>query len=333
MNPTNHWKLGLFVVLSLALGFGAIAFFGAQRLNRESFEVVTYFDESVEGLGVGSPVKYRGVQFGRVTDITFAPNHKDVQVTSEVFVESVRRLGLGDTAPESQAELALGLDGFRLQIARSGITGVAFLQADIFDSSKVSEVSYDFEIPWNFIPSQPSTLRSIEVGLQDTLTALPALLNEATRTMQDLDGAIENARLDSLSGDLSGTLLSAQALFADLRKLDVSAVTEETVELLRAMQSSVNGLDQRIADVGETLASFDALVGTVESELVAADLPETTKALRGVADELGSTAGEGNSLASELRQELRVAGEALASLRRLLDLLERDPSAVLNGRR
>jgi ABC-type transporter Mla subunit MlaD len=61
---TNHWKLGLFVLVGLFVMFGALFWLGARRFQRTSFPAVSYFDESVQGLDVGSPVKFRGVTVG-----------------------------------------------------------------------------------------------------------------------------------------------------------------------------------------------------------------------------------------------------------------------------
>jgi len=71
---TNHWKLGLFVVVSILVVVVATFWLGAQRFERDSFQAVTYFDESVQGLEVGSPVKWRGVTIGTVAELTVAPD-------------------------------------------------------------------------------------------------------------------------------------------------------------------------------------------------------------------------------------------------------------------
>jgi len=57
----NRWKLGLFVSLVVTLGVGALIVLGATQLNRQKLAVVTYFDETVQGLDAGSALKWRGV--------------------------------------------------------------------------------------------------------------------------------------------------------------------------------------------------------------------------------------------------------------------------------
>ena len=333
MNPTNQWKLGLFVALSLTLAFGGLVVFGANRLNRESFPIVTYFGESVEGLDVGSPVKFRGVQLGRVDGITFAPNQKDVQVTCEIFLETVQRLGLRETAPDTNIELALELEGLRLQLQRSGITGVAFLEADIFPEEKRVDAEYDFELPWNYLPSQPSTLRSIESGIEETLDTLPEVLTEAQRVLQVFERSLADARFGEVSEELLGALSSARGLTDEVRGAGAGQMVGEARELVGSYRAVADHIREGVDTLRTSLGRIDGLIATVEGDLEQAGFADAVDAVRDAARNIGSTASDGSALTLELRQELRTAGETLESLRRLIDLLERDPSAVLSGRK
>ena len=53
--PTNHWKLGLFVVVGICACVATVIFFGGRSLKKETVAYKTYFDESVQGLELGSP--------------------------------------------------------------------------------------------------------------------------------------------------------------------------------------------------------------------------------------------------------------------------------------
>src|SRR4051812_10430040 len=133
--PTNHWKLGLFVVVGLVMALSTGAVLGARSMRKEVARYVSYFDESVQGLETGSPIKFRGVTIGNVGWIDVAPDHRHVEVTSELGVAELSRLGLdvaaGMTVRGAPKKLEMATD-MRVQLASSGLTGVKFLQLDFF---------------------------------------------------------------------------------------------------------------------------------------------------------------------------------------------------------
>ena len=66
-NPT---VIGAFVVGAVVLSVAALLIFsGGKVLTKKAFYVM-YFDSSVNGLNIGAPVKFKGVQIGEVTNIS-----------------------------------------------------------------------------------------------------------------------------------------------------------------------------------------------------------------------------------------------------------------------
>ena len=61
--------IGAFVLGAVALIVIAILVFGSGRLFRQTKDFVLYFDNSVNGLRIGAPVKIKGVEIGSVKDI------------------------------------------------------------------------------------------------------------------------------------------------------------------------------------------------------------------------------------------------------------------------
>jgi paraquat-inducible protein B len=61
--------IGAFVVGALVLLVIGVIAFGSGKFFRKSYEFVLYFQGSVNGLNVGAPVKYKGVEIGSVTEI------------------------------------------------------------------------------------------------------------------------------------------------------------------------------------------------------------------------------------------------------------------------
>src|SRR5678816_4633264 len=70
----NYFKLGLFVIGAVAAGVAVLLIIGTGRWLKPRTAMETYFNESVQGLDIGSKMKYRGVVIGEVTAIGFTYN-------------------------------------------------------------------------------------------------------------------------------------------------------------------------------------------------------------------------------------------------------------------
>ena len=69
---TSYLLIGIFVVSGIVLLTAAVVALSAGARNRDVIKAETLFEESVSGLEVGAPVRFRGVTVGRVTQITVA---------------------------------------------------------------------------------------------------------------------------------------------------------------------------------------------------------------------------------------------------------------------
>ena len=135
----NYFKLGLFVIGALVAGIVVILVIGSGRWFERKSTIESYFNESVQGLDIGSKLKYRGVVIGEVTKIsfTYVVYQQDlpmVQRARFVLVESQinprlvgGRAATGDlTTPEgAKAEVERGL---RIRLTPQGITERAVVE-------------------------------------------------------------------------------------------------------------------------------------------------------------------------------------------------------------
>jgi hypothetical protein len=67
----NYFKLGLFVIGAIVAGVAVLLVIGTGRWFKPRVTMETYFNESVQGLDIGSKMKYRGVVIGEVSRISF----------------------------------------------------------------------------------------------------------------------------------------------------------------------------------------------------------------------------------------------------------------------
>lgn len=135
-DQTQKFRIGLFVLGGVAVLLAMLFFFGLSNLFTHRAKVQSFFSESVQGLTVGSAVKYRGVPIGTVTRIVIRVSDKLVQVDMEVdFDTFVNNRVNGRLQQERefrrffQAELEQGM---RCRLEYTGITGLRYIDFDYF---------------------------------------------------------------------------------------------------------------------------------------------------------------------------------------------------------
>src|SRR4029077_20825933 len=89
----SYAGLGLFVVIGLVVILGTSFFFVQRMRSRAVISLVTYVTENVSGLDISSPVRFRGVAVGRVSDIRVDPVGKTIAIDFEIFQDRLVTIG------------------------------------------------------------------------------------------------------------------------------------------------------------------------------------------------------------------------------------------------
>jgi paraquat-inducible protein B len=315
-NPTNHWKLGLFVVGGFAMLLAVFAYIGAESIQKEGVVYVSYFDESVQGLEVGSPVKYRGVTIGSVKKIDVAVDRRHVEVSSELTVDLLKGLGLGEVKNRGDGTTMHVPEDLRVQLASTGLTGVKFIGIDFFEIALYPAPSLPFEVPDNYIPAAPSMMKNIEDSLTRTAQRMPDLADDVGLILQKVNRILDDVEDKKLSDRAVATIEATNGLLAEarnkLRDLDTAKLSKEasgTLENLNQSVGRINGMLARIEGEGGLMVNMERASLAV-----------------------GDVARDANGLESELEKTLRDVQDAAKSIRKLTDALERDPDMLLKGR-
>jgi paraquat-inducible protein B len=312
--PTNHWKLGLFVVVGAVLGLATIVFLGAQGMRQEVVKHRTFFDESVQGLEVGSPVKFRGVTIGHVAAIDVAADRRHVGVTSELIVKDLADLGLSE-GTGAGARIRIPED-LRAQLASQGITGVKFIQIDFFNLHDNPRPQLPFAEPAHYIPAAVSTMKNLEDAIVRAVDRIPELaeniLKVTTQIGRLLDETESKHIPESTSTALAGitqVLTSLEKAVKDVNTGKLSQQAQQTIERLNGTISRANGILGRLDGDKGLLASAQRASGAV-----------------------GDVATGARGVGQELEETLRDIQEVTAAIQRVADALERDPDMLLKGR-
>ena len=331
MSPANYWKLGLFIVVCLALGLATLAFIGAQKFDREVSVVHYFFNEPVDGLSVGSQIRLRGIPIGAVTAIGLADDLIHVQVEGEIDVATLERLGLKEPGIDLEADVMrerLREKGLRAFLERNMLTGVSLINSDYFEEFRGTFPEYPFEIPMRTIPTMPSTFKGIMADLEATLSwlreELPGTVDRVQHLIIELDHAIVELDTGRISSDLKELLRELRGQTGSLAASMDGALTDGRELMSR--------LAKRDGPVDRLFATYEGLGEEMRTAMAGLDLGETQAALDRTLAAIGG-AGDGVvQLTDQLSTDLARLGQTLESAQRLAEVLERDPSALLRGR-
>ena len=123
----NKSVIGAFVIGAIALAVIAVVVFGSGKFLAKEQKYIMYFQGSVKGLSIGSPVVLRGVKIGEVKDISIRPQ-EDLTVSIPVIVTiDVDKMNPGGVVKISKPYERLQdliKKGFRAQLqSQSFVTG------------------------------------------------------------------------------------------------------------------------------------------------------------------------------------------------------------------
>jgi phospholipid/cholesterol/gamma-HCH transport system substrate-binding protein len=312
--PTNHWKLGLFVVVGFVLSGTTVFYLGARSLKKEVVSYQTFYDESVQGLEVGSSVKFRGVTIGNVSAIGVAPDGRHVDVTSDLAVKDLTELGLGEGIGKS-ARIRVPPD-LRAQLASQGITGVKFLQVDFFDVKDNPVPVLPFPVPENYLPAAVSTMKNLEDAVVRAVDRLPEVATNIAKVTDQISRLLDDVESKKLPENAALTIKQANNILDDLQK---------TVKQLNAGRLSSEA-QKALANLNTTIVRANAMIEHIDGDKGL--LASAERASGAVGDVAAGARGVGQ----ELGETLRDIQEVTASIQRVADALERDPDMLLKGR-
>ena len=228
--PTNRWKLGLFVLGTVLAGLGAAGYLAARTFQRETIGYRSYFDEGVTGLENGATVSFRGVKVGNVSAIDIAPDRRHVEITFQLGVSALQRLGI-TYGTGKHVKMAIPPD-LRVQIGSTGFTGSKYLQLDFLDAAKHPAPELPFPVAENTIPSMPSTMDAVYRAMDQ----LPDLTREFGKSLEQVTQLLAEVRAQNLPNRTATTLASVDRILASVeRKLGQLKVDELSGEAKAAL--------------------------------------------------------------------------------------------------
>lgn len=319
----NYYKIGLFVMSAIIIAVAAIIIFGAGMFFREEFLVETYMDGSVQGLSVGSPIKFRGVKIGEVKEITFVRSEYKVPSTY-VLVRSdivLELLGLKKEDKKdflSRAKMATQL-GLRFRLASQGLTGVAYIEADYLDPDRFPPLPINWEPKYPYFPSAPSTMTQIKDSINNVLRNLEeadikAVIKKAGATLDAVKMKVEGIDTNEISSE-------AKTMLAEFKK---------TGRRLNTILENPD-MDTIVTDASKAIADAKELMSTLSE-----DLPETVSRLKGAIAVLDRALKRVDNMITSKEYDIEVLVEDLReitrNIRELSESIKKHPSGAIFGK-
>lgn len=325
------------MTVSIALLVAMVLFFGSFTLFGQTARYVLFFDQSVNGLAVGSPVKFRGVPVGSVERILIRVEGQDEHSTSIPVIIKIDRSRLTNdlgTSVETFGPKSIHLMIERGLIAQlnveSLITGQLFVEFSM-QPGQVGDFTEHRDDDYGMveIPTLGSSLYQIANDLGLVISALAEF--DFERFDQNLNEVLVN-----LSTALTGIDSALAGLDTPRLTDSFTGVADEVTGFLQAGELDKLLVASRsvLEQVETTVASYDLEDGPF-ADAIARWTTTFEETLAGVdqlvADSNGLLEPE-SSMRVELETSLRELGRAAQSLRFLADYLKSNPNALITGR-
>ena len=317
---TLFLRIGMLALAAIALAVGFILYLTAGQFGRQADFFETYVGESIVGLDVGAAVRYRGVQIGRVTEISLAAATYDIpeaRANRAAMQLVVIRFAVERTRVARIASLEdMIASGLRARIASQGITGVTYLEIDILDPKRYPPLQVPWRPRYDHIPAVPSTITQVTSAAEQIMRRLEALdieslVNNAAGLMADLRRQVNDGEVAIALREASETLTE---LRAEIRK----ARFEDTAAELR---DAIHHLGEAGRSTQELMSSREVRDALVRIPAAVTALEQTLRTARGTTADLQADL-------SPLMRDLR---SSVANLRDTTEALRRNPSQTLLG--
>lgn len=314
-NPT---LIGAFVVGAIALAVIGVLVLGSGQMFKRTVKFVCFFTGAVDGLSVGAPVKFKGVEIGSVVDIrlrigeqpeAFGPLQiqRGIRIPVIIKLDESQLIGRGATTFSNPARFKQAIDlGLRAQLnEQSLVTGLLFVQLDFRP-----ETPADFVLPagseYPEIPTVPTTLQQVRSAAERLISRLDkldveAFVRSATEAVDGVNRIVNAPTLEATIDSLPQTVANVSGAAASVRDL-AAHVDSQTGPLLGDLKTTARRASEAFDQMRSTLQSVQAFIDPA------------------------------SPLASQITPALQELTGAARSVRLLADYLERNPSAVVRGR-
>ncbi len=345
--------IGSFVVGAIILIVAGLLFFGPGGFLAETRKYVVYFDSSVKGLNVGSPVRFRGVKIGQVKNINvrLSPSNFEFHIPVLIEIEPSRievegtKQGLLDalksTVQGGDPMTSLVDKGLRAQLQLDSlVTGQLYINFDMLPETPIVLTGDTNNYPQ--LPSASSSLDELTKTFEDL--PLKELTEKLTRSATGFEKITNSPSLHNALARLDNTTAQLNKLLETLNE-QVPPLIAAFKQSLQQTETTISRIDRKIdpltQNIEQTLQAAQATINRIDSKVdpLTEQFSQSMQSFKVASGNTSATMQHIKALASDnsrtmeqLTLTLQEINRAARSVRDLSTELERDPQILLRGR-
>ena len=310
----NRMAIGGFVVVAVVILAASLVVFGSGKFFKKTVKCVMYFEGSVKGLTVGSPVLFRGVQIGSVTSIILEVDPAKMQIQIPVVIEyEPDKFRVAEGAKHLRRDPQKTIPKLIEKGLRAVLTTQSFITGQLaieigfypdatmcYPPARVDKIYKDYIV----IPTCQSTIQKLADALEKLdLKSLETHLESAMAGLSKLVN----------SPDLAASIKSLKATMKGAHKF--------VVKLDRQVDPLAKDTKRTVNDIGKLARNLDGRVSVVTT-----NLDKTLSGARGVLS-------EDSPLIVDLENTLKEISAMSRAIRQLASFLDEHPETLIRGKK
>lgn len=251
-HASSTW-IGVFVITGFFILIGGLITFGARDFFAKKVDFVLYFKGSVNGLDIGAPVKFRGVQIGEVKNIIVTVDPDALDIAVPVFIQ------INPKSLEFKEKIPLRNSGFVEKLIQKG------LRAELNQGSIVTGKLF---VDMDFKPYTRIILRENDTGLRQIPT-LPSHTQMLSDTLSQARVTLLNINTFVKSQDLADSIKAFKIVMQNaqqsLKNVDKTSIAFRL--MMQNAQQSLKNVDRTSVDLRTTVNNVNSNLDPLSEKL------------------------------------------------------------------
>lgn len=273
-NKVNYALVGVMVLVGSILMIVFSYWMLKPSVSDEVQTYTIYFDESVLGLNIDAPVKFRGISVGKVSRLSINPkNSEQVEVTVTILKTTPIKI---DTVAKLTAQGITGLAYINLSMGSNNTADLEALDGEKYPVIKtVPSFFENFEKSLGSVSSKlSSTLgRTEELLGADNQEQMALLLKRTANVMQKMDMLFDEktiAHLQNSAKNLDAVTAKLDTVMPKVDNfIDKSVAWEDKISSsFTSIMGSYNGIKSSMDEVKRAVASGEFNLKNITEDVV-----------------------------------------------------------------